>query len=196
LQVFGRCVAEMKMVTIADIEEVPLEVLERPLASDRHYLIGLELLHKALVLYLWLSYRFVNVFKDREMAFYAKSLCEEKINRCLLEFSANPALRKRLQKMKDTGAAKAEAEVGSIDEPTSNENMGAEEELLDQSFATEENIDQPTDSSEETGARPPLPSEESPNQPALPVAWNSAGPLTEGANQQDTEGPRYASAHG
>jgi ATP-dependent RNA helicase SUPV3L1/SUV3 len=199
LQVFGRCVAEMKMITIADIEEVPLEVLERPLTNDRSYLVELELLHKALVLYLWLSYRFVNVFKDREMAFYAKSLCEEKINRCLLEFSANPALRKRLQKMKDTGAAKAErlnAEVDGVNEPTSNEKQAAEEELLDQSFAAGENIEQPTKSSEGTTARPPLRPEELREQPALPAPWDGTGPLAEGASQQDTESPRYASALG
>lgn len=198
LQVFGRCVAEMKMITIADIEEVPLEVLERPLTNDRSYLVELELLHKALVLYLWLSYRFVNVFKDREMAFHAKSLCEEKINRCLLEFSANPALRKRLQKMKDTGAAKAErlnTEVDGVNEPASNEKQAAKE-LLGQSFAAGDNIEQPTESSEGTIARPPLRPEELREQPALPVPWDGAGPLAEGTSQQDTESPRYASALG
>jgi ATP-dependent RNA helicase SUPV3L1/SUV3 len=198
LQAYGKCVAQMKMVTIADIEEVPLEVLEKPLTSDRNYLVELELLHKALVLYLWLSYRFVNVFKDREMASYAKSMCEEKINRCLLEFSANPALRARLQKMKETGAAKAEAanaKAGSVDEPTSNETAGAEEELLDQSFATGENIEQSAESPEETTAGTPLSPEESPNQPALPAAWDNAVPLAEGGPQQGMKGPHYATAH-
>jgi ATP-dependent RNA helicase SUPV3L1/SUV3 len=200
LQAYGKCVAEMKMVAVADIEEVPLEVLEKPVTSDRNYLLGLELLHKALVLYLWLSYRFVNVFKDREMAMYAKSMCEEKINRCLLEVSANPALRARLQKMEKTGSAKAEDandEVDSVvDGPTSKDNLGAEEELLDQSFATGENIDQPAEFPEETVARSPLSPQESTNQPTLPVAWDNAGSLAEGAPQQDNEGPRYASAHG
>ena len=198
LQAYGRCVAEMKMVTVADIVEVPLEVLERPLTSDRNYLVGLELLHKALVLYLWLSYRFVNVFKDREMALYAKSMCEEKINRCLLEFSANPELRARLQMMKETGPAKAEAAKvgGAEDESTSKENSGAEDELLGQSFATGENIEQPAISPDETAAQPPLSTEESVHKPALPVAWNNKGPLTEDVSQQDYEGPRYASAHG
>ena len=199
LQVFGRCVAEMKMVTVADIEEVPLEVLEKPLTNDRNHLVQLELLHKALVLYLWLSYRFVNVFKDRDMAFHAKSLCEEKINRCLLEFSANPALRKRLQKMKDIGAAKSEAanaEVGGSDELTSEENLAAEEELLDQSFATGENIGQPTESTKKAVARPSLPSNEPPTQPDVPAPWDGASPLAEATIQQGTEGPRFVTAHG
>ena len=198
LQAYGRCVAGMEMATIADIVEIPLEVLERPLTNDRNYLVQLELLHKALVLYLWLSYRFVNVFKDRGMALYAKSLCEEKINRCLLEFSANPQLSARLKMMKETGAAKAEAakaeteNAGAIDYTTSKENLGIEEELLDQSFAVGDNIDQPIVSSNDLIAQPSSSNEEPVQKPALPVPWGNAGPLAEEASQQDN-GPRYAS---
>jgi len=200
LRAYGRCVAEMKMITVADIEEVPLEVLERPLTNDRDYLIELELLHKALVLYLWLSYRFVNVFKDREMAMYAKSMCEEKINRCLLEFSANPALRARLQKMKETGPAKAEAAnadgAGAIEGPTSSANFGTEEDPLDPPFATGENIDKRDASPNRRVARPPTSAEDSVDQPAIPIAWENGVPLAEGVSQQDHDGPRYASAQG
>ena len=200
LRAYGRCVAEMKMVTVADIEEVPLEVLERPLTSDRDYLVELELLHKALVLYLWLSYRFVNIFKDREMAMYAKSMCEEKINRCLLEFSANPALRARLQKMKETGPAKAEAAnaggAGTIEGPTSSANFDIEEDPLDPPFATGENIDKRDASPNRRVARPPTSAEDSVDQPAIPVAWENRVPLAEEVSQQDHDGPRYASVQG
>jgi ATP-dependent RNA helicase SUPV3L1/SUV3 len=200
LQAYGRCVADMKMVTVADIEEVPLEVLERPLTNDREYLLGLELLHKALVLYLWLSYRFVNVFKDREMAMYAKSMCEEKINRCLLEFSANPALRARLQKMKETGPAQADATnaegTGAMDGPTSSANFGAEEDPHNPPFATGDNIDKRGVSPNRRVSRPPLSSENSVRQPDNPVGRRSGGPLVEEISQQDHNGPRYASAQG
>jgi len=67
-----------------------------PISGDRSYLESLEDLHKSLVLFLWLSYRFISNLKDREMAFYAKGLVEDKINTCLVEFSANPDLRKRV----------------------------------------------------------------------------------------------------
>lgn len=95
LEAYARCVAEGRSVTIADIPEIPLEMLEVPLSADREYLQKLEALHKSLILFLWLSYRFVNVFKDQAMAFHAKELAEEKINATLLEFSANPKLRRQ-----------------------------------------------------------------------------------------------------
>jgi hypothetical protein len=149
---------------------------------------------------LWLSYRFVNVFKDREMAMYAKSICEEKINRCLSEFSANPALRARLQKMKETGPTKAEAAnlegTDAIDEPTSSTNFGDEEDPLDPPFATGENINNQDASPNRRVARPPTSSDDSVDQPAIPVTWGNGGPLAEKVSQQDYDGPRYASAQG
>ncbi|KIY04131.1 uncharacterized protein Z520_00823 [Fonsecaea multimorphosa CBS 102226] len=96
MRAFARCVAERRQVTVVDVPEVRLEVLEKPISGDRAYLVSLEDLHKSLVLYLWLSYRFLGIFKDREMAVYAKELVEDRINTCLLEFSANPDLRKRV----------------------------------------------------------------------------------------------------
>ena len=92
----ARCVAERKPTTVVDIPEIRLEVLEEPISGDRGYLERLEELHKSLVLFLWLSYRFLGIFKEREMAVYAKELAEERINACLLEFSANPDLRKQV----------------------------------------------------------------------------------------------------
>ncbi|EXJ55973.1 hypothetical protein A1O7_08904 [Cladophialophora yegresii CBS 114405] len=96
MRAFAQFVADRKQVTIADVPEVNLEVLEKPISGERAYLESLEDLHKALVLYLWLSYRFLGIFKGREMATYAKEMAEQRINTCLLEFSANPDLRKRV----------------------------------------------------------------------------------------------------
>jgi len=100
LEGLAKCVAEGRSVTIADVPEIPLEVLEKPISGERTYLLALENLHKALILFLWLSYRYINIFKDQEMAFHAKGLVEEKINTTLLEFSANPKLRRRLLALK------------------------------------------------------------------------------------------------
>lgn len=92
----AKCVAERKRVSIMDIPEIQLEVLEQPISGERPYLESLENLHKSLVQFLWLSYRFTTVFQDRDTAMYAKELAETRINSCLMEFSANPKLRKRL----------------------------------------------------------------------------------------------------
>lgn len=96
LKALAQIVSDRREVTVVDVPEIRLEVLETPLSGDRKYLEQLEDLHKSLILYLWLSYRFINNFKDRDMATHAKELAEEKINTCLLEFSANPALRKKV----------------------------------------------------------------------------------------------------
>ncbi|KAK5200177.1 RNA helicase [Exophiala xenobiotica] len=95
-QALARCIAQKREISIIDVPEIDLEALEVPISGDRSYLESLEDLHKSLVLFLWLSYRFISNLKDREMAFYAKGLVEDKINTCLVEFSANPDLRKRV----------------------------------------------------------------------------------------------------
>ena len=96
LKALAQIVADRREVTVADVPEIQLEVLEIPMSGDRKYLELLEDLHKSLILYLWLSYRFLNNFKDQDMATHAKELAETKINTCLMEFSANPALRKKV----------------------------------------------------------------------------------------------------
>ena len=95
-QALARCIAQKREISIIDVPEINLEVLEVPISGDRSYLESLEDLHKSLVLFLWLSYRFISNLKDRDVAFYAKGLVEDKINTCLVEFSANPELRKRV----------------------------------------------------------------------------------------------------
>nr|POE51803.1 atp-dependent rna helicase suv3, mitochondrial [Quercus suber] len=92
------CIAEQKTCNIADLTEMPLEILEAEVSAKRTYLQELERLHKALVTYLWLSYRFAGVFNTRALAFYAKALTEEKIEKALRAFSFSEAARKRLAK--------------------------------------------------------------------------------------------------
>lgn len=96
----AKCVSEGKHVSCADIPEMPLEMLDEPMSGQREYLQGLELLHKALILYLWLSYRFVGIFKDQAQAMYAKSLTEERINETLSKFSHSAELKERMRQLK------------------------------------------------------------------------------------------------
>ena len=104
VQAFGRCIAETTHVTVADIPEIPLEILDKPASPDREYLAQLERLHSSLTLFLWLSYRFSVVFRDREMAMYARSLCEEKISTALVNFSAKPRTWRKLAQMEKVAA--------------------------------------------------------------------------------------------
>ncbi|RMZ75889.1 hypothetical protein DV738_g5207, partial [Chaetothyriales sp. CBS 135597] len=100
LLAFATCIAQGKEVTIADVPEIPLETLDREPQFNKAYLGSLEVLHKAIILYCWLGYRFSYVFKDLDMAFHAKQMTEERINTCLSHFSADLLWRKRLERMK------------------------------------------------------------------------------------------------
>ena len=98
LRALGRFVGKKEQVTVVDIPEIPLEVLEEPMSPDTFYLERLTGLHKALILYLWLCYRFNSIFMEKDMAFHAKELTEEKINTYLTMYSANKQLDRRLRK--------------------------------------------------------------------------------------------------
>lgn len=92
---FASCVANNLDGHVLDIDELKLDVLSRPVSDDSDYLRTLEGLHRALVLYLWLSFRSGGVFTDRALATHVKDIAEVKMDRALTEFSANRALRRK-----------------------------------------------------------------------------------------------------
>ncbi|KAL4913937.1 P-loop containing nucleoside triphosphate hydrolase protein [Aspergillus aurantiobrunneus] len=91
---FVRCVAEHTNGRLLDIESVNLEILEEPVSANKEYMKELESLHRSVILYTWLSFRFGGVFTDRTLAVHVKQLVEERMVRALTEFSANKKLRK------------------------------------------------------------------------------------------------------
>jgi ATP-dependent RNA helicase SUPV3L1/SUV3 len=130
LVAYGKCVANSKPVTCVDLPEIPLEVLDEPMSSSREYLERLETLHRSLILYLWLSYRFVAIFKDREQAIHAKTMAEKRISETLTKFSHTAELKERMKAIKsrqikesniltelDPGPSDEASPVLSTDEP-------------------------------------------------------------------------------
>jgi ATP-dependent RNA helicase SUPV3L1/SUV3 len=87
LRSLAECIADGKSGSILDMEHLPLYVMDKPASGDRPYLYSLENLHKMLVCYLWLSYRFPNVFTTRTLANYTKKLVEDQIEKTLTDFS-------------------------------------------------------------------------------------------------------------
>lgn len=89
LQRFARIVANQSGGSILDIPDFELELLDiTPTHDDlREHLRGLEHLHKSLILYLWLSYRFPGVFTTRVLGFHLKALVEDQIEKCLEQYS-------------------------------------------------------------------------------------------------------------
>lgn len=103
----ARCVEQQSGGSLVDIEEMPLEVLEEEVSPNREYLRALERLHKGVVLYLWLSYRFAGIFSTRPLANYVKSLVEDRIEQVLSSFSFVEAHRKKITAKRETSMIEA-----------------------------------------------------------------------------------------
>lgn len=80
---FAKCVGENKSGALLDIPGFGIEILDEGSPDGRMTLSKLERLHKNLTLYLWLSYRFSGIFTTRSVAFRAKELVEEAIEKHL-----------------------------------------------------------------------------------------------------------------
>lgn len=91
---FADCIAANTQGRLLEIPHLNLEVLQKPVSGNKEYMHDLESLHKAIILYSWLSFRFGGIFTDRTLAAHVKSLVEERLMRALTEFSANKHLRK------------------------------------------------------------------------------------------------------
>ena len=113
---FARCIAEQSGGNIVDIQELPLEILEADVSPSREYLRELERLHKGLVTYLWLSYRFAGIFNTRALAFHVKGMVEEKIEWVLGQFSFSEKERRRVAARRETALLKEMAEEAVVDE--------------------------------------------------------------------------------
>lgn len=101
---FADCVAKQTGGELVDLQSLDLELLEMDIHAhpqgSKGYLKESEALHKALTLYLWLSYRFAGIFRSQALAFHVKGLVEEKIDQCLGEVHWDTARRKQLTKLR------------------------------------------------------------------------------------------------
>jgi ATP-dependent RNA helicase SUPV3L1/SUV3 len=132
LPALARIAANQRDVTPVDIEELPLEVLEAPESADgREFLRQLERLHKGLVVYLWLGYRFSGIFLGRPMAMHAKELVETRIERVLSQIKVDEAKRLALKKERARAIAEAEEIERAMQE-------AAAEELADAASSSDE----------------------------------------------------------
>ncbi|KAI1503848.1 ATP-dependent RNA helicase SUV3 [Biscogniauxia marginata] len=110
LQAFARCVSNMDGGHLLDIPELNLELLDvkkEDFADPATYLPQLESLHKAITLYLWLSYRYSGVFGSQNLAFHVKSIVEAKIDASLAEVGvAGEKRRARLEAIRKSAKAR------------------------------------------------------------------------------------------
>lgn len=99
---YAKCIAKNGGGKLLDIPELNLGILDQKPTADKEYLSDLEALHRSLILYLWLSYRFEGVFNTQAMALYVKELVEKNIDVALANFSVSSRLRKKLKSSRKT----------------------------------------------------------------------------------------------
>lgn len=122
-------IAEQRGGDLLDLKALNLDILDRPIRADSNLLRELEFLHKGLILYLWLSYRFPGVFRSRPVAFYAKSLAEDKIEKLLSEISilrrkSHKISPRREEIMQENAAGFIEQAIGAQADGTADYGIG------------------------------------------------------------------------
>jgi ATP-dependent RNA helicase SUPV3L1/SUV3 len=109
LKAITRAISERRGGHILQMPEFRLELLDQnpPRGREQDYLHKLEMLNKAMTLYLWVSYRFSGVFPSQELAFVAREAVHARINEMLdtIRFDEN-----MLGRMREARRLKAERE--------------------------------------------------------------------------------------
>ena len=139
---FAECVGNGTGGGIMDLSVLNLRLLEnRMVVANKDYLGKLEFLHKCLILYLWLSYRFAGVFNTQAMAFYVKKIVEERIQEALAQVPMNK------KDMHKHWRPTAETTKSGVQESTPLDGLVDDEKPLRQedSLSTEEGTPGPTD---------------------------------------------------
>ncbi|POS87187.1 hypothetical protein EPUL_002199, partial [Erysiphe pulchra] len=114
------CLSSQSGGKLLDMKSFRLELLDINIndhpTGSKGYLREAESLHKALTLYLWLSYRFAGVFTSQALAFHIKSLLEAKIDECLASATYFPDRRKeKIPSLRFKEQAVLEALLNSTD---------------------------------------------------------------------------------
>ena len=134
---FARCIGEKRSGALLDIPELELEILDEEMTVEGRYLERLEVLHKALILYLWLSYRFTGVFESQKMAFYVKGLVEERIDKMLTEFSASAEIQRMIQRKRKQALARVQQMQSEEQTEQESETVVIEEDQADKLYLSE-----------------------------------------------------------
>lgn len=150
---FANCIAENSRGRLVDIPHLNLEILEQPVSGSKDYMFELESLHRSIILYLWLSFRFGGVFTDRTLAAHVKKLVEERLVRALTEFSANKKLRKDASLRRQIALQKQMLHQQRINFDPNAEDPNARAEDMEENAATEST---PDHSAETSSAAPDI----------------------------------------
>jgi len=130
---FADCVAQQTGGELLDLKSLDLELLELDIhqhpKSAKGYLKAAETLHKALTLYLWLSYRFAGIFRSQALAFHVKGLVEEKIDQCLAEVHWDAAKRRKLNYLRQKAVTEQTIEMEAAESAGENPDAAIERQV-------------------------------------------------------------------
>lgn len=130
---YARLVAENRAASIVDVEELNFDLLDDDYVADRQYLAKLEGLHKGVIIWNWLSFRFSGVFINRELAQHVKELVEARIEEVLQKSSFDYEKMRKAREQAVLDLLQQEKEVIERRAAEDNEEIGHEEGQLDDS---------------------------------------------------------------
>ena len=84
---YAAMVGESRPGTILDLKELDIELLEEDYQANKEYLRKLENLHKGVIIFNWLAFRFTGVFLNQPLATHVKELVEKRIEETLGKMS-------------------------------------------------------------------------------------------------------------
>ncbi|KAF4551503.1 ATP-dependent RNA helicase suv3-like protein [Elsinoe fawcettii] len=154
----ARCVEQQSGGAVYEIAEIPLETLETETLMTRAYLRELEKLHKAIVVYLWLSYRFAGIFSTRAAAQEVKRRVEERFEKVLEGLSMDG--KRRRQKLREAGVIRDWEKENLVQGEEEEEEEGAvagqdfKEEMGDEMGSSEELVVHAEEVVEQDGPKP------------------------------------------
>jgi len=101
-------------------------------------------LHKGIVTYLWLSYRFAGIFSTRGLAVHIKTMVEERIEEVLGKFSFSETERRRKAERREkevmAGLKREAAEAAAIEIEVGKEEDGQSQLRLEEDEIASENL--------------------------------------------------------
>ncbi|CBX94028.1 hypothetical protein IAQ61_003901 [Plenodomus lingam] len=107
------CIANNRAAHLLELPDLPLQAMDAKPGQERKYLYELERLHKMLITYLWLSYRFPHIMVSRSLANHAKKQVEDRIEETLARFTFVKADRDRLRMRREMARRALEQEEGT-----------------------------------------------------------------------------------
>lgn len=118
IRALARIVANNETGDFLSIKEIPLEYLDMEMNDTKKYghkyLQKMESLHDAINQYVWLSYRYTGMFRDRELAFHVRNLVGERLMDLLDRLNFTGKTIEMLRKRSRLAAASHEVQRSAI----------------------------------------------------------------------------------